>query len=895
MKYMAWRSKKLLLFTLFCFVLLFGLALYQPHRLRAACGAIVVTNTNDAGIGSLRQAIQTANSAPGQSTICFNINGTGVHTIVPTSPLPAITSPAIIDGTSQPGYSGSPLIELNGASAGNQPGIWITAGNSTIRGLVINRFGANGIFITNTGGNVIAGNYIGTDSTGTTALPNGTDGVGILNSSNNLVGGTTTADRNVISGNTGNGVGITGSSAAGNTISGNFIGTSAFGNAAVANSDGVLINQSPNNTVGGATGTTPNGACTGACNLISGNRVNGIGLWMSTATGNVVQGNFVGVVVSGTGALPNGDIGVEVNETSGNTVGGTNANARNILSGNQGAGLFITGANGHDNTVEGNFIGTNSAGTAAVANQKMGLGIGYSTGIQPAHNNTIGGTTGVTPGGACTGACNVIAGNKANGVLISGAGGSNTFYSNYIGAGADGVTSIGNGIDGIGIADSPNNAIGGTNTNQRNVIAANGDNGLIIVGAGATGNRFVGNYDGLNATGGGMGNTGTGITIVTGTDNAVLSNSIYANGKLGIDLNQDNVTLNHNGAGSGANHSQNYPMVYAARTLGTRTTTISGSLNSAPNTTFTLEFFSSDGCNAAAPLNFGQGQHFLGSTAVTTDQYGNSAFTFASPTTVSGGKYITATSTKQTNGIPAETSEFSQCLLVNSAKPAVANGASWFLKYDLTNGPADVSFGYGFPATLLMCAWDPNQKGVKLPVVVSGTSWFERASYTAGTADNQFSYGFSGGTPICGDWTGSGIDTPGMVSSDSTWFLRNSNSPGAADTTFQWGPSGGVPAPGNWDGSGRSLPGMYLPSSDQFISHNANASGPADNTYSLSGPGLIKQAPGGSIVVGDWTGEGRDKIGWVSTNNLWNLGGTQGGNLSGSFQFGFSGVKPVLW
>jgi hypothetical protein len=866
-------------------ILLFGCSLFITKPGHAICGSSFVTNTNDSGLGSLRQAILTSNGASGQTTICFNIPGGGLHTIALASSLPAITTPAIIDGTSQPGYSGAPLIELNGANVTNQPGIWITAGNSTVRGLVINRFGLNGIIVTNSGNNTIAGNYIGTDSTGTVAAPNGTDGIGILNSPNNTVGGTAAADRNVVSGNTGNGIGITGSAASGNTIIGNIVGANASGTASVANNgDGILINQSPNNTVGGTTGTTPGGACTGSCNLVSGNRVNGIGIWMPSGTGNTVQGNIVGLTMSGTASLGNGDIGVEVNETSGNIVGGTTPNARNVLSGNNGAGVFITGGNAHDNVVQGNYIGTNSAGNGGIGNRKMGLGIGYSPGIQPAHNNMIGGIAGVTPGGACTGACNLISGNVQNGVLMSGSGtgGGNIFYSNYIGVAANGTDPIGNGIDGIGIIESSNNLIGGSNSNQRNVIAANGSNGLILVGGTSNDNRFIGNNDGVNAAGANMGNASAGVMLAGGINSAVLGNNINANGNSGISF------------ANGANRSPKFPLVYAARTINNRTA-IAGTFNGLSNTSFTLDFFASDGCNAAAPLNFGQGQNYLGSTTITTDQFGNSVFTFLPASPVGGNRYITATASKQINGTPAETSGFSQCMLVNTAKPALTDGATWFLKSDLTPGSADITFGYGFPSTLLMCAWDPNQKGVKLPVVVSGNNWFERASYTTGKADNQFSYGPNGGTPVCGDWTGSGFDSPGMVSADSTWYLRNSNSSGGADTVFQWGPYGGVPAPGNWTGSGVTTPGMYLPGSDQFITRNTNGGGPADNVYMLSGPGLIKQASGGNIVVGDWTGEGRDKIGWVGADNVWRMGGNAGGNMIGSFRFGFPGPKPLTW
>ena len=156
-----------------------------------------MTNTNDSGAGSLRQAILNANTHAGTDTVTFQI-GSGVQTIIPASPLPTITDPLVIDATTQPGFSGTPLIEIDGANAGAfTDGLAITAGNTTIKGLVINRFGLSAIQISSGGGDVIQGDYIGTDTTGTLAEPNGwgqtlavNDAV-VISSSNNLIGGTT--------------------------------------------------------------------------------------------------------------------------------------------------------------------------------------------------------------------------------------------------------------------------------------------------------------------------------------------------------------------------------------------------------------------------------------------------------------------------------------------------------------------------------------------------------------------------------------------------------------------------------------------------------------------------------------------------------------------------------
>jgi hypothetical protein len=175
----------------------------------AAQTTFTVSNTNDAGAGSLRQAILDANANPGADIIDFNINGVGPHTIQPVSALPSITDPVVIDGTSEPDFAGTPMVELDGTNAGSAEGLHLLGGTSTIRGLVINRFELNGIdigaFTTN---NVIEGNYIGTDVTGTSALGNDGNGINIAESSGNMVGGLTAAARNVISGNNTHGVEI---------------------------------------------------------------------------------------------------------------------------------------------------------------------------------------------------------------------------------------------------------------------------------------------------------------------------------------------------------------------------------------------------------------------------------------------------------------------------------------------------------------------------------------------------------------------------------------------------------------------------------------------------------------------------------------------------------------
>ena len=194
----------------------------------------LLMNKGADGFISLREAILAANgSVNGGSPdqIQFNIAGPGLHTINLLSALPAITDAVVLDATTQPGFAGAPIIELNGAGAGAAAdGLTLLGGNSTVRGLVINRFGGSGIYVGGTGGNLIQGNYIGLDANGNADLGNAQYGIWITSNSN-VIGGTTAGDRNVISGNDIDGIYIEG--ATGNLVQGNYVGTNATGTGAV--------------------------------------------------------------------------------------------------------------------------------------------------------------------------------------------------------------------------------------------------------------------------------------------------------------------------------------------------------------------------------------------------------------------------------------------------------------------------------------------------------------------------------------------------------------------------------------------------------------------------------------------------------------------------------------
>jgi FG-GAP-like repeat/Calx-beta domain/Carboxypeptidase regulatory-like domain/FG-GAP repeat len=183
---------------------------------------LAVINNNSFGAGSLERAINDSNANAGADTIVFQIPGAGVRTISLTSPLPGIFGQVIIDGATQPGYAGTPLIELNGVGAGGN-GLNIFASLSAVRGLIINRFAGSGIILgAGTGGNTIAGCYIGTNAAGTAAASNGGAGIQALGSANNQIGGSSAGDGNIIAFNGSHGVGVN-SGGTGNRILSNSI------------------------------------------------------------------------------------------------------------------------------------------------------------------------------------------------------------------------------------------------------------------------------------------------------------------------------------------------------------------------------------------------------------------------------------------------------------------------------------------------------------------------------------------------------------------------------------------------------------------------------------------------------------------------------------------------
>jgi titin len=520
----------------------------------AAAATFSVTTAADAGPGSLRAALVHANSTAATDTITFSIAPSGPHVISLSTPLPAIVHPVVIEGGSQPGSAGSPLIRLdNGTGDASAIGLDVAAGGSTASGLSITGFGT-GIRLRAGDGNTISGSWLGLDAGGSAAG----NGIGlkiVQSSAGNRIGGTTAGARNVISGNTNAGIEVSGKGTRGNLVRGNRIGTDPAGSSAMSDGVGIMVH-------GGANGNTVGGTTPGARNLVSGNLGTGISLSGAGTTNNVVEGNRIGTNAAGTAALTNSTgLRIEVGAT-GNTVGGTAAGAANLISGND-IGLSISGAGATANVVAGNLIGTDASGSAALGNI-VGLSVGDG-----ATGNTVGGTT--------AGARNLISANSQYGVWITGAGTSaNRVQGNRIGTNAAGTAALGN-TDGVHVdGGATGNFIGGATAGAGNLISGNGEDGVDVADPGTTGNRLRGNRIGTNAAGTAALKNSTGVRVEAGAGGTTIGGTTAA--ARNVISGNDFVAVCICDSGSGNTLLGNYIGVDASGTVALPTSPFSESL-----------------------------------------------------------------------------------------------------------------------------------------------------------------------------------------------------------------------------------------------------------------------------------------------------------------------------
>lgn len=578
----------------------------------ADAASFTVTNLNDAGAGSLRQAILDANKKVGTDTITFGItSGTFPRTVRPVSPLPTISDPVRIDGVSPS------AVRLDGSSAGaSADGLVISTANSIVEGLSIQGFGGSGVKLT---GMAARDNVIRE-----TELQSNRNGVLVeAGAHHNFIGTprvvcpyyaqTITFACNVISGNRDHGILITGSSTNWNMVQTNYIGTNVSGDqrhflgsftqrVGVATADGARYN-----TIGGTSA--------GAGNLISGNGGPAVSISGAGTSDNAVQGNYIGTNAAGSKALGNATGVVVWAGAVATKIGGTTASERNVISGNVDAGVWSEGGTA---SVQGNYIGTDASGASAIGN-----GIGVVIG---ATGTTVGATN-----GAPLLARNVISGNGA-GVVVDES--TAIVQGNFIGTDASGTKSLPNAGDGVQLV-AASATIGGATAGLGNRISFNEGGGVAVYGGGSS---------------------------------AIRGNAIFSNGKLGIDLvaaaevvevsqclppptpgilrctrlykERGTPTANDVGdADTGPNSLQNYPVLTSVSAG--PSTKASGTLNSAANTNFALDFFRS---TTPDPTLHGEGETYVGSINVTTDAGGNAAFV-ATFTGDFAAEFFTATAT----------------------------------------------------------------------------------------------------------------------------------------------------------------------------------------------------------------------------------------------------------
>ncbi|HMF37316.1 MAG TPA: Calx-beta domain-containing protein, partial [Isosphaeraceae bacterium] len=499
---------------------------------------------------------------------------------------PSVNGLYVQDGNGAEGV----LIESSG-SLGNPLSIVYASSNfvgSATGGNVISGNAGAGVRLVGVGAirNLVQGNYIGVAPRGgylfgTGDPGNGSDGVLIQDGSQNQVGGTSSSLGNTIDSNHGAGIYITGL-ATGNVAANNMIGVTAAGTQVLGNwSDGVAL-YSPSNTIGPG-------------NVISQN-LRGIGIYgpgastPGTASDILVVDNLIGTDGTGQKGFGNAQEGVYIDNSSGNTIQGNSAGSQ-VISGNQ-VGVELYGAQSTGNLVEGNFIGSDKTGHLDLGNKNEGVL------IEGAVSNTIGGTS--------PAATNVISGNGWGVTITDSSAIDNVVQGNLIGTGADGLTPLGNEVDGVLITNAANNLIGGLGTGQGNTIAFNVDDGVQVVGPKSNGN-------------------------------GILSNRIFANGGLGIDLVD------------GGNNLQNAPVLTSLTITSTGVVVQGKLLKSMPDTSYLIQFF------LHAPGNSSSDGKLLGATTVLTDEKGTASFSVPLAVNIPAGEGVVATATDPGNN----TSEFS--------------------------------------------------------------------------------------------------------------------------------------------------------------------------------------------------------------------------------------------
>ncbi|HEX4794926.1 MAG TPA: Ig-like domain repeat protein [Humisphaera sp.] len=582
-------------------------------RMRQACStamerlegrqlmSVAVSTTADSGTGSLRDALIYAQSHAG-TTITFDL-GSGTNVIAPTTSLPQVPDSTTIAASGH-------AVVIDGTHVGGD-GLDLAGANSVIDGLVIVNFSTGaGIHILGTAHDSIVRNcYVGVDATGSAAAGNAS-GITIDSADDQII-------NNVISANTNEGISVN-SGGSGAVIQSNKIGTDATGEIDLGNSfDGIDITGASGLTIGGALGSTGN--------LISGN--SGSGIVLVDASYNTIAGNLIGPDLSGVALLNdgfgNGASGIDLKGVSGhNTVGGSDAASRNVISNNNTNGIRVRTSDSEPNSFVNNGIGVGSDGVATMGNQSNGVRVDSS---------------------GATFTANVVGHNAIDGFQLNSAA---TLIGNFIGVAPDG-TALGNDSFGIEVK-----ADGSTITSN------------LIEWSGFDPSAFVDDADGISINASHTtisgntiaNNTQNGVAVYSGVDNSIQHNSIHDNSGLGIDLVNPNdihpatVTPNDSAGHVGPNDFQNFPVITSAVINGTNLK-INGHLDNATvGAVYTIDVYANTTPDASM---HGEGEIWLGQITFTADASGAFQGLVARPASASAALSSTATDSD------GNTSEFS--------------------------------------------------------------------------------------------------------------------------------------------------------------------------------------------------------------------------------------------
>ncbi len=661
---------------------------YTPYCVTSTSSS--PSGTGGAIIGSLGWAVDSVNLSPnGPYSICFDLPGPA-FTINVIGPYRLIKD-CIIDGYTQPGSEvpgpaddfggtpvviGSPLVSLNGTGTSASAIILSNGSKHKLRGLSVFNFNSASIILEDmVTESLVEGMHIGVDASGTSGST--FNGVGILFNSgatDNVVGDWPHHSRNVIANCDSAGVLLRGNGTAFNGIANSFIGIDATGMAAAANGMGVAVLDSAR--------SIQIGDSLGVGNVISGNNGPGIFLADTTADLNAIYGNFIGTNVLGTGAIGNHKGVVITSRSNLNGIGAAGGRG-NLISGNDSCGIEIqTWANG----VYGNIIGLAKDGLTPLPNQGDGILLSDPVGINIIGTRNFGET-------------NIISGNTGNGIRLIGAS-FTAIGGNIIGMGVDTLTRAGN--EGYGILLDTGSVfvgIGNDSISGYNIIGDN-DLGGIKLNHTAGGHSIFGNYIGTIPTDVGFldignhshglmindnnsfwgtkigdstvngprnfigYNQGDGISIIGDDGNRLYANITVENSELGIDLDNDGVTVNDAlDTDLGSNLRMNYPVISSASRCANGIQ-VEGTLNSEPNKHFRIEFFASRLLDASG---HGESEKFLGFITDSTDASGNATFSAFLSIPAPAGWFVSATSTRQT-GIQ-HTSELSAGVAIAAGIP----------------------------------------------------------------------------------------------------------------------------------------------------------------------------------------------------------------------------------